>query len=244
MKRLPIALAALIAISLPLRAQACTCCGGNSGAAPIGWSASGGSLLVEQLTRYHCRSSSRLEVWRRGQSAPATCFDLYGDPERAIACANATFTEDTSVVARRSARVGSFPLEARALPSRLVRVVAVPIPREGLRPVQLEVQSRGRWLRVWSGDVYIENDYYDGVGSVYFDVWPSPPTRTALLRIQGEIDPARRGHDHPYVRTRWIWITLPDGLGARARTVVRRNPRRLLTVPDWRTNPIVLGARD
>jgi len=202
----------------PRRAAACACCDGQSGLELLGGSPDGQELLLRHEELAGCERHVRLEVYRAGAVDPSRCFDLLGDPDRAVSCdaTRAGFQDPAP-----SGRARDFPRSLRSLSPRVLTASTSVAEDGGFRRATIELL----WLdaaaprRLASLAVH-EYSYWSPKDGALVELAPIEVTVVLPGQDAGKAACLVTGVDTmPGIGHRgWIlrWLDLPPGLTTEA----------------------------
>lgn len=185
------------------RAEACACCDAKYKRTPIGWDASG-AVLIDAADTVACEPKKRLEVYSAGSEEPSGCFDMYGDPEKEIACGDITSAgspKDKPKKASKAAkkRFAKAPTRMSGTKFRVKQAWRDPDSPSELEVV-VELRTKDGWTSGWSGTITPTTDK----PKVKLDVslWPDPKGERAVV-ILGYVT---HGTGNQQVDVRWVPI--------------------------------------
>ncbi len=230
----------------PRSAEACACCDGSTTRTVKGWSKTGRTLLVETEDWSACEQTIQLELYRVNHGRPAGCYDLFGDPDRKIACDKVEAPEDFEAKPRRSAIERRFT-PAEPIAQRYVRSWRRPAPPPATpssdgdddafdghleaETMVVELWTGTAWQEVWRGQVS-ENRYPGEADEpelsapLKVEVWPAPGGERAALLVRNDYTDPSFGHFYDHV----IWIDVPED--------TRALPGLLAPSPSWQGESI------
>jgi hypothetical protein len=205
---------------------ACACCDGQSKVTPLGWSAEG-ELLVRHEEFRGCEPKKKLEVYAVEHTAPTTCYDLLGDPNRRVPCSKVV--SDWEKKEKPSSALASFADEPTSVSALSLSARYTVTPDGAFRKAALEIflnGSTGAPLLRLSTHEY-EYQSPDGAEPVVFPlevtVLPAPTSpRKAFVIVRGMDDNPGIGH-RAFV-TRWVSLP-PDATTVPGVAWVRAIPR-------------------
>lgn len=172
-------------VATPRVTEACACCDSQTLRTPIGWTTSGGEVMIDMTSNAACSWTHQLEVWTIGATEPAGCYDLFADPDEPVGCGIAAY--DDTAQERRSSQIKRFAKKAAQLPRSSVRLRKRRVD-DSLR-VTVDVLTTGGWKRLWSSKIASREAYVDPAGRretapLLGTVWPSPRGERALLLVE------------------------------------------------------------
>jgi hypothetical protein len=189
----------LVALALGLateRADACACCDGDDRKRPIGWTSAGGALLIDTYVERACEPRHSLQIWPVGAATPSACYDLYGDPQKRIACDMVSTPDDPRRQAKASTRVAHFPVTPTKLDAAKLKI---------LRSWQHDPNGvpSGLLVTVEIEDKRVLRELLTGISessSVSVTAWPNPRGDRAVLLIGYR----EQGSGHHVTDVRWV----------------------------------------
>jgi hypothetical protein len=161
-------------------ASACICCDSKYRRVPIGWSEAGGAVLIQAYDSAECEHKYRLEIWPVGAKEPSGCFDLLGDPEKKIPCANVTkgLPRDRP---KPSTQTKTFPKPPAQLDASKVRMSIKRVDPDSSyeQRVTVEVDLGKGWTRVWNAVIQPADPPRASV-----TVWPNARKDRAVMLLK------------------------------------------------------------
>lgn len=223
-------------LSMPSEAEACACCDGGAARDVVGWSESGNSALV-RMRGIGCEDVLALEIRRRGDDAPAGCFDLYGEnPGTRVECGAGAlsygfdrwdWSERPAWESLRSPRQAAYPqTPTEVAASHLRATLTREAPDDELAPtMRLEVFALGArgWVPLFERTLHPgrpddarspeDMTHAEQVTArtprpIEVRVWPSPNGRHALVEVGGQNESPNMG----WFPEQMSWVRLPADL--------------------------------
>jgi hypothetical protein len=188
------------------RAEACACCDGTLDREPIAWTATGDRLLVRMESHIACERSVALEVWKVGAEAPASCYDLLGDPNAAVPCDALKHDYDKPEGSSNQLAAFSVPVQSVAPATLRFGLERLEEHAGAVRPVRLRLGLVGSDGVAMLAELDANEYYY------------SPPSgeEAQLLPLEAAVLPAPGGRDAALLFT---GDDLNPGIGLRGATI-------------------------
>ena len=207
---LPVAIIAILTAA-ERDAEACACCDGNTVVSALAWKDDGSSVLLRTAQFAACESQRFLSVVAEDKTKESTCYDLYGDPKKAVSCSR--LKSNYGAKEKQPVVPAGYSRTATLLDPRLVRVQSRARRKNDPndRTIAVDVWHRGGWVRVFTGhgNKAIHGEADDSRTAPHVvSIYPSPKRGKALLSISGLHVQAGAGHFTNEI----AWITLPTGI--------------------------------
>lgn len=181
------------------RADACACCDAKTSRKPVGWSDAGDTILFDVTASTGCEPRRMLEIWKAGADEPAGCYDLYGDPEKQIACADLSSNLDGKKKLKTSKQVKQYPKKPVQLAAGKVKVRKVPAKDEDGNEagVKITVEIDGKQVL---NEEFSEVNRFGKVTA-----WPNAKNDRVVLLVSYTV----RGTNNEAVAVRWVELSKP-----------------------------------